>query len=190
MLEVLGTIFGSIFSGGATGLVGIVLQRFADYKNKQLDMQLEAQRFAHELEKRKVDAEIMKEEWAGRDKVAQTEAAGAEAVADAQAFAASFRMEPTRYAEGASLTAGQAWLMVILDAMRGAVRPLLTVYLCLLTTYVWWQVRQTLSTEDLTQEAALDVRKMVVGNILYLTTTCVLWWFGTRNRADQPKLTP
>lgn len=189
MLEVLGTIFGSIFSGGATGLAGIVLQRFADYKNKQLDMQLEAQRFQHEVEKRKVDAEIMKEEWAGRDRVAQTEAAGAEAVADAQAFAASFKMEPARYAEGVSLTAGQAWLMVALDALRGAVRPLLTVYLCLLTTYVWWQVRQTLNAEDLSQDAALDVWKMVVGNILYLTTTCVLWWFGTRNKADQPKST-
>lgn len=186
MLEVLGTIFGSIFSGGATGLVGIVLQRFADYKNKQLDMQLEAQRFSHEVEKRKLDREIMQEEWKGRDKVAQTEAQGAEAVADAQAFAASFRMEPARYAEGARLTRGQAWLLVILDAVRGAVRPLLTIYLCLLTTYVWWQVRQTLSAEDLTQEAALDVWKMVVGNILYLTTTCVLWWFGTRNKADGP----
>lgn len=186
MLEILGTIFGSIFSGGATGLLGVILQRVADYKNKQLDMQLEAQRFAHELEKRRVDAEIMKQEWAGRLQVAQAEAAGAEAVADANAFAASFKLEPPQYASG-KLTPNQTWLMVILDFIRGSIRPALTIYLCLLTTYVWYQVRTILGTTSLDIQGAVAVWNMVVGNILYLTTTCVLWWFGTRNKG-QPKL--
>ena len=188
MLEILGAIFGNIFSGGATGLLGVVLQRFADYKNKQLDMKLEAQKAEQEIAKRRVDAEIMKEEWAGRLQVAQEEGRAKEAVADAEAFAASFRLEPALYAEGQKLTAGQVWLMVALDALRGSVRPLLTVYLCVLTTYVWYQVKLKLGAEELDSEAALDVWKMVVGNILYLTTTCVLWWFGTRNKQDQPAL--
>ena len=29
---------------------------------------------------------------------------------------------------------------------------------------------------------------LIVGTILYLTTTCVLWWFGTRNKQEQPKI--
>lgn len=186
MLEILGTIFGSIFSGGATGLIGVVLQRFADYKNKQLELQIDAQKQSHEIALRRVDAEISAQEWAARTQVAQVEAAGKEAVADAQAFAASFGLEPKRYAEGVKLTTGQAWLMVVLDALRGSVRPLLTVYLCFLTTVVWYQARSVLGAENLDTQAALDVWKMVVGNILYLTTTCVLWWFGTRNKAAQP----
>jgi hypothetical protein len=188
MLELLGTIFGSIFSGGATGLIGVVLQRFADYKNKQLDMKLEAQRAENEIAKRRVDAEIMAQEWAGRLKVAQEEGETAKDVAATNAFAQSLWKEPDRYSYAATLTPQQQWVMVILDALRGVVRPFLTVYLCALTTYVWFQVRQTLSAEDLSSDSALDVWKMVVGQILYLTTTVVLWWFGTRNRQDAPKI--
>jgi len=188
MFEVLGTIFGSIFSGGATGLIGIVLQRFADYKNKQLDMKLEDQRAQNEIAKRRVDAEIMAQEWAGRLKVAETEGETAKDVAASKAFAETLWREPERYSNAATLTPRQQWVMVILDAVRGTVRPFLTVYLCALTTYVWFQARATLSGEDLTSDAALDVWRMVVGNILYLTTTVVLWWFGTRNKQDAPKV--
>lgn len=188
MLELLGTVFGSIFSGGATGLIGIVLQRVADYKNKQLDLQIEQQKQSHEIALRRVDAEIMAQEWAARTKVAEVEAAGREAVADAQAFAASFGLEPKRYAEGVKFTHGQGWVMVALDALRGSVRPMLTVYLCLLTTLVYLQARTVLGSAELDVATATDVWKMVVGNILYLTTTCVLWWFGTRSRGKPPEL--
>ena len=188
MLEVLGTIFGSIFSGGATGLFGVAIQRIADYKNKQLDMALEAQRAANEIAKRKADAEIMAQEWAGRLKVAQTEGDAAKDVAESQAFAASMLKEPERYSNASSLTSNQNWLLVLLDVFRGAIRPALTLYLCILTTAVWYQARAVLGKEDLDGATALDVWKMVVGTILYLTTTCVLWWFGTRNKSEQPKL--
>lgn len=188
MLEILGTIFGSIFSGGATGLIGVILQRWSDYKNKQLDLQLEAQKQAHEISLRRVDAEIMAQEWAARTKVAQVEAAGREAVADAGAFAESYKLEPARYSDGVKPSRGQGWVLVLLDAFRGCIRPLLTVYLCALTTFVWWQARTVLNAEDLDTAAALDVWKMVVGTILYLTTTCVLWWFGTRNKQSAPKV--
>lgn len=188
MLTILGTIFGSIFSGGATGLLGVVLQRFADFKNKQLDMKLEAQRAENEIAKRRVDAEIMAQEWAGRLKVAEKEGESAMDVAASKAFEASLFKEPERYTYAPTLTPSQQWVMVLLDAARGLVRPFLTIYLCALTTYVWYQVRATLATEDLSIDAALDVWKMVVGQILYLTTTIVLWWFGTRNKVEAPKI--
>lgn len=186
MLEVLGTIFGSIFSGGATGLIGVVLQRFADYKNKQLDMQLEAQRAANEIAKRRVDAEISAQEWAARTRVAEVEAAGREAVEDAKAFAASFAMEPQTWTGARKLSPAQTWLMVVLDFARGSVRPVLTVYLCMLTTYIWYQVSDVLGKQNLDVAGAVSVWNTVVGTILYLTTTCVLWWFGTRNKGKSP----
>lgn len=185
MLEILGTIFGSIFSGGATGLIGAAAQRYADYKNKQLDMQLNAQKFANEVALRKVDAEIMEQEWAARTQVATVEGEAAKDVAASNAFAESYKMEPQRYSDASKLTPGQTWIMVLLDGLRGSVRPLLTIYLCGLTTAVWIQAHSKLSVEDLDSSSALDVWKMVVGNILYLTTTVVLWWFGTRNKAPQ-----
>jgi hypothetical protein len=182
MFEVLGVIFGNIFSGGATGLLGVIAQRFADYKNKQLDMELEKQRHANAVELRRVDAEIMAQEWAAKTKVAEVEADAAKDVAASNAFAESFKMEPQQYSDSKRLTPRQQWVMVILDALRGSVRPLLTLYLIVLTTAVWIQARAKLGVEDLTGETALEVWKMVVGNILYLTTTVVLWWFGTRNK--------
>lgn len=184
-MELLGTIFGSIFSGGATGLLGVVIQRWADYKNRQLDLQLEKERRETEIAKRRADAEIMAQEWAGRTRVAQEEGATAKDVAESQAFASTLWKEPERYSSG-KMTNGQQWVLVILDAIRGSVRPLLTIYLCALTTYVWVQVREIVAGEDLQADAALAVWKLVVGNILYLTTTVVLWWFGTRNRQKQP----
>jgi hypothetical protein len=181
MLTILGTIFSSIFSGGATGIIGVIAQRFADYKNKQLDMQLEAQRHANAVALRRVDAEIMAQEWAARTKVAEVEGETAKEVADAAAFGKSFEMEPQRYS-GEKLTPNQQWVMVALDAFRGAVRPMLTVYLCVLTTLIYILARQKVQAEDLTSGEALELLKLIIGSILYLTTTCVLWWFGTRNK--------
>lgn len=186
-MEILATIFGSIFSGGATGLLGVIIQRWADYKNKQLDLELEAQRRETEIAKRKADAEIMQQEWVGRLKVAQEEGATAKDVAETNAFATTLLKEPERYSDAAKATPGQQWVLVLLDALRGVVRPLLTIYLCALTTYVWFQVRELVAGEALDGTAAVEVWKMVVGNILYLTTTVTLWWFGTRNRQQQPK---
>lgn len=189
-MELLTAIFGSIFSGGATGLLGVVIQRWADYKNRQLDLQLEKERRETEIAKRRADAEIMKEEYAGRLKVAQEEGATARDVAETNAFNSTLLKEPERYSNASSLTPGMNWVLVILDALRGSVRPLLTIYLCALTTYVWVQVRNIVAAEDLDSEAAIAVWKMVVQNILYLTTTVVLWWFGTRNKGPQPGAMP
>lgn len=187
-MEILASLLGSVFSGGATGLLGVVAQRFADYKNAQLQMKLEQQRGEIEVAKRKADAEIMAAEWAGRLKVAAEEGATARDVAESKAFEASIFKEPPRYSSLQVMTAAQNWVLVILDALRGIVRPALTVYLCILTTYIWWQVRALVATEDLKPEHVLAIWGKVVDTILYLTTTVTLWWFGTRNKGQAPKL--
>lgn len=187
MIEVLGTIFGSIFSGGATGIIGVIAQRFADYKNKQLDMQLEAQRFANNVSMKKIDAEIMAQEYAAKTQITVLETAGASDVADSQAFAASYALEPKRYASEAVMTPGQNWVMVLIDALRGFVRPALTLYLCVLVTAIYVQARMSLAQEDITPDQALELFKLTLGTICYVWTTVTLWWFGTRNRTQPPK---
>lgn len=192
MLTLLGTALSSILAGGATGILGVVLQRLFDWMHVREQAKQRAADQAFELEKRKIDIEIMKSEWEGRVKVAQVEGETAKDVAESQAFGASLMREPARYAEGerpAGWVGSLGWFMLVCtDVLRGVVRPLLTVYLCALTTYVWWQVKQLLSVEELDAEKVLDVWKMVVNTILYLTTTCILWWFGTRNRQSAPKI--
>lgn len=188
MFELLGTALSAILGGGATGLFGVSVQRYFDLQKYKLDIALEQQKFSHELALRKVDAEIMAQEWAARTQVASVEAEGRSDVADSQAFAASFT-EPMRYAEGIKATRAQGWLLVLLDFFRGIVRPGLTIYLCVLTTLIYLHCRELLAVPDLLAPTeAIDLLRLVINTVLYLTTTAVLWWFGTRNRGKAPKL--
>lgn len=187
MLEILGTIFGAIFSGGATGIIGMVAQRYADYKNKQLEIQLQQSKYDNEIKLKEAEAKIMAQEWAARAQVASIEAAGDVEVEDAKAFAESMKMEPTLYSERLKPTKAQSWLFVCLDTFRGSIRPGLTVYLCIITTMVYLDAKSLLMNEDMTPSEALDLTKMIIGTVLYLTTTCVLWWFGTRNKQSNIK---
>jgi hypothetical protein len=188
MFELIGTIFGSVFSGGATGLIGVGLQRYADYKNRQLEMQIAKQKFDQDLALKQIDMQIMEKEWAGRVQVAQTEAEAAADAAASQAFAASYAMEPKRYSEGVPVGKVSGFLLVLLDLFRGVVRPALTVYLCAISTLIYYQARDLIGRASLKPDQAMQIENLIVGTILYLTTTCVLWWFGTRNKQEQPKI--
>lgn len=171
----------SVFGGGITGLIGSITQHVLEFKTKKLELEANRDKFAHEERMVKAEAEVMAQEWAARTKVAETESAARIDVADSAAFAASFN-EPARYSE--HTTEKQNWFMVGLDVLRGVVRPGLTVYLCILTTLLYLKAQRLLPT-DLAPDQALGLVNDIVGTILYLTTTCILWWFGTRNKAKQ-----
>jgi hypothetical protein len=192
MLEVIGGIVSSVFAGGATGIIGVIAQRFADYKNRQLDLQLKKMEIDGELAKREMDAKIMAQEWAGRTKVAEVEADGRSDVAESEAFSASFKMEPQRYFEGPrpkGFVGGLiAFMMASLDYIRGVVRPGLTLYLCVITTMIYLDALALSAMKNITSDQAFQMIKTINDTILYLTTTCVLWWFGTRNRQSAPNI--
>lgn len=172
----------SAFGGGLTGLIGGVVDKVFTYKTKKLEIEQNRERFAHEVNMRKADAEIMKEEWAARTKVAEVEGAAKVDVADAAAFSASFN-EPARYSQG-DLSTKQNWLMVALDFIRGIVRPGLTVYLCAITTILYIKA-QNLVPSEIPVDRAVNMVQEITNTIMYLTSTCVLWWFGTRNKGKK-----
>lgn len=176
-------LFTSILSGGMTGLFGVAVQRFADYKNKQLDIQILDSKQKHESNLRQLDAQIMEKEWAGRTRVSEVEAESRIEVADSLSFKESFKEERI-YSNQLKVSKKQSWLFVGLDFLRGIIRPGLTIYLCVITTLVYFQAQQM--TTGISHEQALEVVKMVISTILYLTTTCLLWWFGVRNRGKNP----
>lgn len=195
MVELLGQGLLAIVSGGATGILGVIFQRLFDHwKNKQELDQLR-ERNAHEQAMKRIDHEIMKEEWAQRVKVAQVEGETAREVADAQAFAASLASEPKRYSEGAKVGSIAGFFLVLADLVRAIVRPGLTLYLAWIATELYNDSQRAMELVEATLEidgfdvlALLDVHKQIVFTLLYLFTTCVLWWFGTRNKAPQPRL--
>lgn len=186
MLSIVSSILGSVLSGGATGLLGAGLQRFFDWLNVKANLQRDQMRYDHELAMRDKDAAIAVQEWAQRTKIAQTEGEAAKDVAATSAFSTTLLREPERYSNAGTLTTWQNWVMVILDFIRGVIRPGLTLYLCFLTSYIWLEVHNKLALEDLDTAQALQIWLLVVETILYLTTTVVLWWFGTRNQQSAP----
>lgn len=170
----------SVLSGGLTGVIGSVTQKVFEYKSKQLDVELQKEKYANEILLKKADAEIMAQEWAARTKIAEKEADAKVDAEDAKAFAAALTSEPQKYHEG-SLTVGQNWMMVMLDFLRGIIRPGLTIYLCGITTAIYIQAKNIMGT-DLQVGQAYELVDHIVNTILYLCTSCVLFWFGTRNK--------
>lgn len=202
VLDVALSVLGSVFSGGVTGLLGVGVQRLFDWLHAKEQLKQQEARQAHEVAMLRANAEVMAQEWAARTRVAEVEAAGKEAVGAEASFAASFQLEPKRFAEGMKPPTGGGFakffrslgwlLMILIDFIRGLVRPGLTVYLCAITTLVWYEARNLLIAFDrkITADQAMQINMLVITTVLYLTTTCVLWWFGTRNKQSAPKVSP
>ena len=177
-MDILGIVT-SLFGGGLTGLIGGVTEKIFAYKARKLALQENREKYTHEVNMKKADAEIMAQEWAARTKVADIEAVAKIDAADAKAFSASFN-EPVRYSQG-DLTKKQNWLMVVLDTIRGLVRPGLTLYLCAITTVLYLKA-VAFVPGDVSVEQSMELVEKVTNMILYVTTTCILWWFGSRNK--------
>lgn len=172
----------SAFGGGLTGLIGSAVSKVFEYKTKKLEIEAARERFTHEVALRKVDAEIMKEEWAARTKVADIEATAKIEVADSAAFAESIKSDDKNYLDYLDkLNDKQDWFFVILEFLRGSIRPFLTLYLCGITTLVYIKATRLMNADIILPGMAYDMVTNIINTVLYLTTTCVLWWFGTRN---------
>lgn len=167
------SIVGSVLSGGVTGLAGTAISRYFDYKNKKADRE-------HEVRMVEVEAKVMEQEWAARSAVAKIEGESAIEVEDSRAFKESLSNEPKRYFTGNPKQFGI--IFIILDFIRGCIRPALTVYLCILTTLIYLQITNLGIDSTQTQ----TILNHIINTILYLTTTVVLWWFGSRQKAPPP----
>lgn len=188
MMEILGTVLTSVLGGGATGLLGVLLQRWFDQRKAQADLamvklQLEAAERTRRLE--------LEHKAAMADRVEATKALEAqlalqerEIEADAAAYAASVGADRATYlapeAQAGSRVA--RWMMALVDLVRGLVRPGITAYSLVLLTMVFWWVQDLArrTGTPMTPEQLHQLTMQCVGTVFYLSTTCVVWWFGVR----------
>ena len=160
-------VLGSVFGGGVTGLLGVAIQRVADYKNKKLDIELEKTKFQHEV-------------------AIQTLIANAKIeVADSEGFKES-QKERAIYSSQVKPSEKQGWVLITLDVIRGTIRPFLTIYLCALTTLIYFHAKRIISFDLMAPNDATALVNKIIEAVLYLTVSAVLWWFGTRNKGKQP----
>ena len=180
----------SIFAGGATGLIGGVFSRLFDWlgqrernKQKVIDNDFELQRMDKEKDMLSMEIE--------RDAIiAKTGANAKIEVAASKALAVSYEADKATYTpEGVELGKTSVVMLVIVDFVRGLIRPGLTIYLCILATMIYLQsvemMNLAVSATSVTEATipaikAIAVVDTCVNAILYLTSVAVTWWFGSR----------
>lgn len=188
MIEILGSVLTGIFGGGATGLLGVLLQRYFDGKKAAQDIELTRLQLDAARETRKLELEAQERmaanAAAAQQLQAQLDAHAREVDADTAAYTASVASDRATYlaADAQQQSRVARWLMAVVDTARGLMRPAVTVYsLVLLTMLAAW-VRELHQRTALVLTAAQqhELTMQVVGTVIYLSTTCVVWWFGVR----------
>ncbi len=192
MLSSILALLGTVLGGGATGLLGVLVQRYFDAKNKSQDLQILAANHAHEQAMARIESERTAFEWESREKIAKADAeaemTASENIAQARTQVASYSADKATYlTAGLKLGKGRAAtfirvMLACVDALRGVMRPGLTLAL----TWMTWEVYRDLYAQvvlrslDLPATVTTDLVLQVVQTIMYLATVAVVWWFGTR----------
>lgn len=192
MLSLLGTIFGSIFAGGATGLLGLFLQKYFDIQAKKLENEHSLKSTELELALMDKKLQLANLETEGKVKVAQLQTDAAIGVEEQKAFAQSIAADRATYLtpEVAKGDRFATAILAVLELLRGLVRPVLTLAL----TYMSWLLYE--QTDALMKMQGLEIKGellqsqllLISSTILYLTTTVVCWWFGLRAALGPPKI--
>lgn len=178
--------------GGVTGLVGSVVTSIMNYKTMKVKNE-------HELAMIQAQTAAMRAEAEAQIQVTKAQIEGAIELADAQSYMASQRAgNEALFGENwvdkllgttgwLSWIAGPvaclvAFLFGFVDWFRGLMRPLLTSYLVVMSsyiTYLAWNIVQTYG-QGMSAADATSIYRSVIEVILYLTVSCVTWWFGDR----------
>lgn len=147
-------IFNAYLSGGITGLIGATLSRIGEYLETE-------QKNTHEAKVLELQSNLS---------IKELDAKVTELKAQAE-YGSSSRIPseeisvPPRVEERTPKAA--RWLAMA-EVVRSVTRPLLTVLLCFMCFSVWaWS-------------SSPSVEEKAVSTILYMGTTAVLWWFGSR----------
>lgn len=151
-------LIAGLLTGGATGLLGTALTTVTDYCERRA-------RHREAIESQRLDVELAQIEARSVEHRATLALQTAELEAEGRALEASYADARQRWSR-----AGEGGAIVAVDVVRGLTRPLITWLLIGLVAGIYWT--------SLPDEEALRTR--IVATVLYLATTCVVWWFGGR----------
>jgi hypothetical protein len=189
--------------GGVTGLLGNVVSGIFKYKNTKLEMERDVLQNSHELSMIDAETKAMIEEAKANIKITQAQVEGAIEIEDSKAFMEAQRQGNKLLLDNqwvtALLSVENKWAKIItvpiaslisilfgfVDFLRGIIRPVLTVYLCGVTTWVTWMAWEIMQAHGvaLTAVQATVIFNDVTSIVTYLTVSCVTWWFGDRRMA-------
>ena len=206
MITILGTILSGLLSGGATGLIGVVIQRFFDMKGKQNDLEVLKLQHQNAIDLEEVRLRHLGMTIEGNVRVEQTRADGKEAVAaqdrmaaeaevDALIRAAAYEADQSKYfglsrvvktGYGSWVDATVSLLFGLVDTVRGLTRPVLTAVLVYMVYHLYGLLK-LIGMQGLTPETMTQLWLQIVGATIYLATVAVIFWFGNRPPSKQEK---
>jgi hypothetical protein len=189
--DLLGAAVGGGGLGVISGLIGTAVTKYSEFQTKKADLAILKEQNAH--------ARLLSlQEQEGNLKLAAMTAQSQERVAEINAQAraiemASLDFRASHESDRATHLAPEAQknsmfatvLMAVVDFMRGFIRPGATIYsYVLLTGLVLWVTDLYRSKAFvLTNDQAFSIATMILGTVVYLVTTCTVWWFGIRPNA-------
>lgn len=181
MLELIGTLVTGILSGGATGLIGVGLQRYFDFKAKQQEIEVVRLQLENAKELAKIEGERS-------TRVAEMDMEARFSEADSRSMVASFQADKASYLDPAAqqrkgfVGGAVVFLMGVVDFCRGILRPGMTAYMCGLVTVMFFWVRELAAQYGLklTSDQTVQLMTQIISTILYVFTTTSVWWFGAR----------
>ena len=174
MIGTLADLFASSGLGAIVGLLGSWLTKREERRNLELKL-------THDIKMagiRKEEAAFeFEHELAMADKQverAQAEGEIARDVAEMGAFQEGLKEQQMIYKI--------KWV----DAIRGLMRPLITIYLLILATVVTVKIGTTTGGLEALDTAIMEtLYSDTISQIFFLVTTAVTWWFGSRPSSGQ-----
>ena len=182
--------------GGVTGLVGNVISSIMTYKTQKL-------KNVHEESMLKLETAAMRAEAEANIRITQAQIEGEVEMADSQAYMQSIvhgnkNMFDQKWVDSLFAVEGkwriltfpigcfEAVMFGFVDWLRGFMRPALTLYLTGLTTVITWMAWDIMKKHGLEGMSAVEaalIFDQVITIVVYLTVSCVTWWFGDRRIA-------
>lgn len=187
MLDILGTLFGAATGGGLLGAIAGLAQKALDaYHQKQIEEQnllTLQENHRQELLLKDKELQLMQFEASSQLSLAELDSRTKIDLASYDALKASHEDDKATYATG-SEAANSLWFIAV-DFIRGIIRPFITLYLTLIYTICGAYVTHKMFT--LSGSPLLNDTKWLetnftdlISSLLFMTSTVVLWWFGTR----------
>jgi len=174
--------------GGITGLWGSKIEK------------------KHELEKARVDLDILKEnnrlqesladkEYNRLVKVSEIEQEKLDTLTSADTLKASYEVfSSPMVPEGTKLTGGKLWIALLVDTFNNLIRPFSTMYYQLLlgclmgyTIYYLNTYASSMFTTEATKEHLILMFFAILDMILFQASMSLGWWFGNRGMSTRGK---
>ena len=170
-----------IAAGGASGVLGGVIalvgtQLTKRDERKTLELKLSQEIKIAEIEAKEAENEFKRAQLLAEIEIdrLETEADIASDVEASKSFRESLKVQ--------TISTGNA----IVDAVRGLMRPMITAYMLLIMTYIAYQISRVAGGfEILPMSTILDLYEHIINQVMFLTVTCVTWWFGSRPSAGR-----